>query len=356
MQESTNYIMRSMSRPFLCWIASVLFILSSCQPELDPMNPAVPDFDSTQLIKSIEAFFNDVSTGNSDSVTENFSYDTINRKITATWSTPSDFYLKGLKSEYSYSSDLLLTGVTYTYPPTYSTLPNDPTNVSIEYDADKVPRKITMAFVVDPPFIMDFTKTTTPGGYQLSWKKKHDTFDWTYQHKYFYNSNNKLKGLEEHQFFYDQNGNQTDSILRYFDSLVYTPGGNLQKVYRTFNNIPGPAIKVLYYEFGNRYTKGDQLSKLREGLFRGVENIPFDLSQVFQWYINNITLATYDSYAANQFIGFPCQTSMHDFNGSSEYNVDHEATFDHLDRLIHYSGYTYGRPGGEVAWKLTYYK
>src|SRR5690348_13928760 len=65
---------------------SILLIIASCQPDLNdpnPTNPASPTGpDSTQLIKSIKYNYY-LDNNQPDSSTETYTYDTVNRKITA---------------------------------------------------------------------------------------------------------------------------------------------------------------------------------------------------------------------------------------------------------------------------------
>lgn len=349
--------MKSISLYFVLCIISIPVILASCQKEpevtdIDPV-PTMPVFDSTQLIKDIKLVYY-LSDTQLDSVTETYSYDTVNRRITTTWTSLLPV-INGISYVYSYNPAYLLTSIVAQYPAAYTPAAGDLVSVVIDYDNEGIVKKININYTGMSPYVINYTKTITGTGYRLGWEEI-DVLGLLNKYTALFNDKHKCLKFQWDRVETDLNGNRTDSFYIHTDTLRYTSGGELQKVNRTSHRIPGPPNQFLHFEFGSRYDKGDQLSKQRRLLFNGIDHIPIDEQMNGVWFFSSVTDVFYIGYARSQFDGFPCKTSFVDFNGSEPRNITHAASFDSLDRLVSFNGIEYAEEPKERIWKLTYYK
>src|SRR5687768_13545862 len=160
----------------LFFVSSVLaiLVLISCQKEVDidlDNPPPIPGDvkDSTLLIKSITLVY-DVGSPDEDSVTEYYSYDTINKKIILTWNDPSGEFPAGSSAELNYNGKGLLSHIAYKYSNSYTPDDEDKSAVDLIYDEDKVLQKITVKLYGGKTATTLFQKTMLAAGkYQLDW-------------------------------------------------------------------------------------------------------------------------------------------------------------------------------------------
>lgn len=351
--------MKNSSRCPLLLALSFALILISCQQEADvDLSPTPTDttVDSTELVKEIKLVLYDLN-GAVDSITENFTYDTINYRITSKWTMSPANNLPIDSIVYNYNSDHLLKNITYHYATGYTPVTGDWTSVAVDYDNDDVIKKMAFNYVGRPSFIINYTKIITGTGYTLYWENVNDVTDWIYKNTALFNNSDKCTKYQEDLVTVDANGNQIDSVLAYIDSLVYTAAGDLHRVYRFANEIPGPPPpQFVYYELGARHSKGGQLAKQRELLLNGIGHLPYNYMHQDAFGLSVLNMF-YDCYSYNQYSTLPCQTSMIELGPGLQQQVAHTASFDSLNRLATFTGSQYVLSSDEYfVWKMKYYK
>ena len=312
-------------------------------------SPTIMGFkDSTQLIKSLSAYYMDGSSNViTDSITLLFHYDTIKRRIAIVPENgvPGDADFDSVL--YQYNSDLFLTSATKMY----STPPSNPDNeasVAYIYDADKVIQSAIFTQNNGDKYTYSFDKTALPGnGYRLSWT---ETSPGSFAgDKYLASFNSQGQMIS--------NYNLTASSS---DSIEYDASGNTTKVIRTEYsqpyNLTGAKTFTLY-DFTSRDSKGDQLYNLRQVLDHGFANLNID--------IGGINLDFFFSDFVFQFSKYPATSTIINLPTQGTYCVSCDVvpftysttpTYDSRDRLVKYKLFFNDNPLAYQEYHISYYK
>lgn len=334
----------------ICLLMLTIVVFVSCQREPPVFtDPPRVEFDSTLLIKSVESVYdNGAEVFNT---TESYFYDTANRKIHITWNAINDPDFDGMSAVFSYNTKGLLTGIDYSYLPTYDIGSFNYSTVSIAYDNDDVLKTVVLNFVQSPSVQLDFTRTAASSGYTLEWETPYDDPFPTPGRPVQTGTLSRLTFNSSRQCIkYEPARRQVDAgvdIVTPFileDSLVYDAAGSLSKVYRTYQGNESLAV-----EFESRHTKGDQLSNFRGLLLNGLNNIPFPEGQSWYWF--SILCISPDAYEKDQYSGFPIKTAK-----VSDTPFTATSTFDNLDRLTEYKGFFSDLVLDPQIFKINYYK
>lgn len=340
---------------YLCVLALALstLLFTSCQKE-----PTMPETqprlgpDSTLLVKSIERVYYDQNGNPSDSATESYSYDTVNKKIKLTW-TGSDYWA-GSAAEYTYSSDDLLTDIKFSYDNTWVPWSTDYTDIKIEYNNDNIVKRVTLNYRSEPQMIRNYVKTNLPNGYRLDWNSRRDVND----SSTFYNIFNTDKICTK----YSSEVILTDPVNGIYghgfqiDSLVYNTSGNLSHVYRKMiDSLNHTSESFLKYEFDSRESKGSELSDQRRLLFNGVDNLRFN--EADDWFWISILGDVLDAYDYDQYSGVPIKSAKV-YNTDADLIVPYTAAsvFDSKGRLVEFKGFVDDGPLIKLVYKVVYYK
>lgn len=333
-----------------------VFIISSCQPEVDFTDtpPRIEEVDSTKLVKSVKLTYH-----TSESIIENYHYDTANHKILVTWVAPGDPDYDGMSAVFSYNDKNLLSEVSYSYSAGYNIGPGNYSKVSISYDNENVVEKVLQDFVLLPDEQINFTKTVLSSGYTLEWEFRYDDFFdpnvYGARFKAWFNSAGTC--IKHHGTGLFKEGSNPVYWTRYAsDSLIYTPAGDLQKVYTTYRDSAHHVTnEFLAYEFLSRETKGDQLSNHWKMLMNGLDNICVRESN--PWFWMSVLGDNPDTYQNNQFTGFPFkEVKIYNPDTQSLVPFTASSTFDALGRLKEFKGVFNDTQLLDQIYTLTYYK
>lgn len=352
----------------------VLFVLTSCQKGVDiDLNnpPPIPDEikDSTLLIKSIRLVTLDPVTGlpDDDSIKEDYFYDTINKKIILTFDHAASHpdYSPFVGIEHSYDANGLLTNVIHKYKDGF--VPDDDHLVSIklDYDADKVLRKIDIKPFNGNLRTVLFNKTLLASGkYELKWNEllfglsNTGADDSAYVRAIFDKEGKCLKS--EYSYSYQTvagGGDDTYTQIIITDSLIYDASGSISKI--TVNRIDTLSHEEESFvgcEFLSRHIKGDQLYNMQQVLLNGIANIPFG-EDLVRGSISGILSYFPDGYEPNEYNKFPFQTAKIYDSYTKQYN-DFIAIseFDSKDRLIKFRGFLMDNDLIPYQYQISYYK
>lgn len=364
-------MIKYISKTLLAFIILSAVLLISCQKEIDidPDNPLpIPDgvVDSTLLVKSIRVNFIDPVTGlpEGDTIKEYYFYDTASRKIILTLDQEaSSHYFTGAGVEHSYDGNGLLTKVIYKYREGF--IPNDDDRISVqlEYDSDKVIKKITLFYFNGDVRSVAFRKSLlSEGKYRLDWGEPTDiyipggqdtvsvsaVFDKTGKcltHAYSYGYNTVYGG-----------GEDTYTMQIFRDTLVYDELGSVVKVIKNFvDTLKHINETIVGCEFSSRHNKGNQLFNLRQVLLNGIAGIRFG-DEMFHGSITGTLSFVPGGYEPMQYHMYPFKSArvyntwtkeFSDFTAISE--------FDNRDRLVKFRGFS-ADDMFPYVYGITYYK
>lgn len=338
----------------------VLILIASCQKEIDPTDPdLIPDEvkDSTLLIKSIShKMFDEAGVPYEDSVTEYYSYDTLNKKIILTWLDNSGEFPVGTSTELNYNDKGLLAHIDYKYSSGYTPTADDRSAADLIYDADKVLQKITYKLYGGKTGVTMFSKTMlTSGGYQLNWSEPFFVFqgsDSAKVHAIFEADGRYVVSS------YSYSTSSTQIINT--DTVVYNADGSVTKIIS--NHIDTSShIDETYTtcEFISRSSKGDELYNQRQLVLKGIANIPFLGYELFG---SNGGFAGILSFFPGdveslEYTRHPFQSAkILDWQTKQYVNVSGISEFDNKDRLTKFSGFTADFEPIPTEWKITYFK
>ncbi|HET6994246.1 MAG TPA: hypothetical protein VFI06_04640 [Chitinophagaceae bacterium] len=318
-------------------ILFILIILTSCQKELSFSNDtsrvdSVGSVDSTQLIRSLVSF--DQISG--DSAVESYSYDTVNRKITISWTgLISPFTPDPVKAELSYNDDSMLTHMDYTYPAGYIPQAFDVISAAITYDADKILHEITEIYGDGHSETKLYTKTMlSSGSYQLGWDMPDPSMPTSkYKRRAVFNSAGRnIVSVSDDSFIaeYSPAGDPVFTNLIVSDSLFYNASGSIIKVVRnTVDTLRHTNQSYTFFNF-SKLTKGDQLYNHRQRLLHGIAEMPFgdgDPSYVLGFSANSLEHENW------QYSKYPLLSADIRWLGT-DYHFNGTAQFDSLGRLV----------------------
>ncbi len=337
----------------------IVFIASSCQREISFEDiDAVVDHvsDSTLLIKSITL----LSDTGLDSVVENYSYDSVNRKITLTWNDPSSSQVPdGTAAEFSYNSDWLITHAAYTYPAGYIPDASDYTAIDIVYDATRTLKQITVNYGDGSTETKVYTMTSlSSGNYQLSWDESDPgTPDDRVLRRAIFNAAGKnVVNVVEHSFVADVSPAGDDIFTNYItsDTLSYDASGSVNKIIRNeTDTLRHTSQSYLAYNFSSRQTRGDQLYNQRQAIMNGIANMPFFDPDSNTDLLGILSFSLENEYW--QYLKYPVQTADIHWN-MTDYHFVGASEFDTLNRLIKFKGFVLDLGLSERVFKIKYYK
>ncbi|MBS1577669.1 MAG: hypothetical protein JST09_20380 [Bacteroidetes bacterium] len=275
---------------------------------------------------------------------ETYSYDTVNRKltinITGSGAAALDVYPSGTKEEITYNADKLVSHVDITYPSGAAPDPYYYSSADMEYDADKIIKKLTTTTLDGAVQETVFTKQLLSSGFQLTWS--YDDAGMTVQRKAVFNitGNNTVNN-----FTYPDGSFITDS-------LIYDGNGNITKVFTK-----NADSTYVHYDFKTRQQQGDQLYKQRQLIMNGIANIPFTDND-YNGTIELFGLLSLDiSNESWQYVRFPYQ-SVIAFNSYSNSYIDLSPSFevDSKNRLTKFRLYEEDILYTPFDFQISYYK
>ncbi len=338
----------------------VLLVLTSCQKGVDidlDNPPPIPGEvkDSTLLIKSIKSVW-DIGLPNEDSLTEYYSYDTVNRKITITWRDENgDYVPDGSKVELSYNTKGHLVNASYHYPVGYVPWDFDYNTINIEYDGNNVLQKVIVKYMGGSQESAAFNKTVlADNGYQLAWTETMLEDDSIFRKAIFDKEGKAVLNHIEHYYYPSPGLPAMDTtILR--DSIAYDAGGSVMKVFVKSEFKPTNEMHdFTLYEF-TRQTKGDQLYNQRKLIMNGIDNVPFgDYDSMFADAFGILSFSM--EYENWQYSKYPCQTVRARMSDGSFKNFTSNSTFDDKNRLTKFTGFFHDLDLEPVEYSITYYK
>ncbi|WP_276503711.1 hypothetical protein [Terrimonas pollutisoli] len=364
---------RNFSHLFFASLVIAVFVLASCQKEVDidlENPPPVPSEvqDSTLLIKSIKINSLDPVSGlpdGGDTIKEDYFYDTVNRKIIMTLDqVASSQYLTGAGVEHTYDANGLLTNVLYKYKNGYIPEGDDRISVRLSYDADKIIQKITLYYFNGNTRSTLFRKTLlSENKYRLDWGEPtiiaiggaRDTvsasavFDKAGKcltSEYSYSYNTVIGG-----------GEDAYTKIIYRDSLVYDANGSVTKVVENYiDTLNHENITFVACEFTARHTKGDQLFNMRQILLNGIANIPFG-EDMFHGSITGVLSFFPDGYEPLEYSKYPFQFAKVFNSQTNQYdNFTAISELDNKDRLIKFRGFLNDVELIPYQYEISYYK
>ena len=343
---------------FLPVLLTVL-VITSCQREVDftdtdPVTEYVRD--STLLIKSVSLY----DLGLQDSISETYSYDSINRKITLTFSNPSaSIFPDGTVAELSYNSDWMISHAKYTYPAGYTPQAGDYNTVDVVYDAEKILQRITVNYSDGSVETKIYTKTSlTSGNYQLSWDESASGFpnDNLLRRAVFNTAGKNIINVVEHSFIAatSPGGNDVFTNRITSDTLFYDPGGNVSKIIRNeTDTLLHTSQSFVSYNFSSRQTRGDQLYNQRQAIIRGIANMPFfDPDSDVELF--GVLAASLENEQW-QYLKYPIQSADIHWLGS-DYHFVSSSVFDSMNRLTEFKGFALDIGINDRIFKIKYYK
>jgi hypothetical protein len=352
--------------PRLLFVSAIaaIFALTSCQREVNftdtlPVTEYVKD--STLLIKSI-TLVSDDALGVQDSITENYSYDSVNRKIRLTWHDPSgsDYYPDGTIADFSYNDKWLLSHVDYIYPAGYVADAFDYSTFDILYDAQKVLQKITTKYGDGSDETKTYTKTTlASGNYQLSWDESDPaTPGYKSLRRAVFNADGKNSINVFDRSFVAEISPAGDDVFTNFitsDTLFYDASGSVSKIKRNeVDTLRHTDQTFLFYEFTGRQTRGDQLYNQRQGILNGIANMPFGDgdSPADAFGVLSIVL----DFEPLQYSIYPVQTTkIYNWN-MTDFTFNSSSEFDSKNRLVKFKGFFIDLGLTNRVFKIKYFK
>jgi hypothetical protein len=343
----------------LLFVSSLLASLAfaSCQKGVDINDPdIIPGEvkDSTLLIKSISRFANT----DEDSLTEYYSYDTVNRKITLTWDDPSESYFPdGSQLELSYNAAGLLVHVAYKYPLGYTQWEYDYNIIDITYDADKILQSITTKYSNGSIESKVFSKTRlSSGNYQLTWDETNLPDDKIFRKAVFDAEGKTIVNIIENSFIAETSPTGDDIFTNYIatDSLVYDASGSVIKIISSrVDTLRHTNDSYISYDF-TRQTKGDQLYKQRQIIMNGIANMPFGNFDSPEDAFGVLSFSVDNEYL--QYSKYPMQTAkVHMWDGSYK-NFIAPSEFDNKNRLTKFTGFFHDYDLEPQEYRINYYK
>ena len=361
--------------PFLCWhlktvptmyhnLRKLLFfpllltvlIVTSCQREIDftGINPVTEYVkDSTLLIKSVTSLWDN----GQDSIVENYSYDSINRKITLTWNDPSSSNIQdGTIAEFSYNNNWMISHAQYIYPAGYLPQAGEYTTIDILYDAEKTLQKITVNYGDGSSESKVYSKTLLPSGnYRLSWDESDPGYPF-FRRAEFNADGRNITSIVDYSYVAETTpaGDDVFTNVIVTDSLFYDASGSLRKIIRNeVDTLRHTNQSYVSYDFSTRLTRGDQLYNQRQAIMNGIANMPFfdpdsnaDLFGVLTFSLENEQW---------QYLKYPVQTADMRWLGNN-YHFTGSSEFDTMNRLIKFKGFLLDLGLTEGAIKIKYYK
>jgi hypothetical protein len=345
----------------------VLLVLTSCQKGVDidlDNPPPLPDNikDSTELIKSIRLNIHELSGQPSDdSAKEDYFYDTINKKIIITYdhSASNPDYYNFSSIEHSYDNKGLLTNVIHKYRDGFVPLDNYLVSVKLDYDAEKIIRKLTIQNYKGDIRVVPFTKTSlSPDKYELSWDEPLFT-GWaedTINKSAIFSTDGRCLRVEYRRMHENVNGEPLRFVI-YTDSLIYDVEGNIKKVQATYiDTTDHEEENYLGCEFFSHYTKGDQLYKQKQLLLNGIANMPFG-EDLFFGSISGILSYFSGDYESMQYHKYPFQTAkVYGGNAIQYRSFKSTVQFDSKDRLTKFTGFFNDIELFPYVFEIGYYK
>lgn len=347
----------------LLFIPVLLTILAvtSCQRELsfiDP-GPVIEQLkDSTLLIKSI-TFINDDDFVVRDTVTESYSYDSVNRKVLIIWnSTTSTDMPDGMSEEISYNADWMVTRGVFTYPSGYTPGISDFATVDVEYDGQKILKKITTKYADGATDFRIFTKTMLSGGnYQLSWDETNpaDPYYIASLRRAVFNAEGKnIISISDQSFGAGTSPSDYNNYV-VSDTFSYDAAGNVSKIVRNvIDTLQHTNQSFLFYEFAGRETRGDQLYNQRQGLMRGIANMPFGGGDSDAGTFGLLSFGI--DFENLQFLKYPVQTTkIYNWNNSN-FTFNSSSEFDSKNRLVRFKGFFLDVTTTDRIFEIKYFK
>ncbi len=352
-----------MKNTFSGILVIVLIIsLVSCQKNISSPNPASVSTnifgfgDSSQLIKSITYHNQD------SSWSEYFFYDTTNRKIIVSLqpvTTVGGDYSDG--QEFSYDGFGMLIHITGKFSGAnnvYFTL------ADYFYDNQHVLDSIN----TEMPGLnraLGFTKTVVSGGYLLSELYTSPAANGFTDSNYTASLIDDSGRLAANYTVYNNtepgdphntspNG---DTYFYFTDSVIYDAAGNMSKQttrYPPDLMKPDSLVTVVFYDYGVRDMKGDQLYKLGMTLFRGVEEIP----SVIDFFAGELTPFGQDGMQVYRYPSLSTTMIVADstgvYNTTLQFNTP--AQYDDQQRLVSYHNFAHYSPYPAYDMTIAYYK
>lgn len=327
-------------RSLAAFAATLCLFCVSCQktPDVDLDNPPpIPEdvLDSTLLIKSIACILNE----GRDSVVEHYDYDTINRKITVSW-TFSDMdendpnYIPELvdaKTEFNYNNEGRLIRVDYTHSPHLPPSDDEYAKTEIIYDNENIVKSIILSYRNRPADIREFEKTILPDGrYILEWREPVIS---STNSDIFRSSLFSTDGRVEVNVRISSSLNTP--VITYdnwLDTIYYDANGNVEKVFT--QQYDGQDLTDEYFsvEFTDRESKGDQFYNQRKLLLNGISEIP--IGEYDEMLIGSMGLfSRYLEFEAAQFSRFPARKAKIRLEDGSYQEYQPVYTFDSKNRL-----------------------
>ncbi len=346
-----------------------IFVLASCQKEIDPNAPdLIPDEvkDSTLLIKSIKLVTLDPLSGLAydDSIKEDYFYDTVNKKIILTIDHAASHadYFSFVGIEHQYDGNGLLTNITHKYKDGFMLDDNILVSVKLDYDADKILRKIVASHFNGDIKTILFNKTLLLADkYQLEWDEPlfRGFGEDTANVRAIFDKEGKCL-MSEYSYPYQRvvgGGSDTYTQIIQKDTLIYDAAGNVSKI--VVNRIDTASHEEESFvgcEFLSRHTRGDQLFNQQQVLLNGIANIPFgedlfrgSISGILSYFPNGYESKQYNKYPFREVKIYDRDTKQYkDFTGVSE--------FDSKDRLVKFTGFLNESELFPYVYQLKYYK
>lgn len=340
---------------------AVILALTSCQREVDFIDiNNLPDNvkDSTLLIKSI-TFISDDGFGVMDTVIESYSYDSVNHKVLITWnSTTSTDIPDGMTEEIGYNANWMVTHGVFTYPSGYTPGISDFTTVDVEYDAQKILKKITTKYADGTTDVRNYTKFMLSGGnYQLSWDETNpaDLLIISSLRRAVFNADGKnIISISDESFDTGSSPPEFNNII-VSDTLSYDAVGNVSHIVRNvIDTLHHTNQSFLFYEFAGRETRGDQLYNQRQGLMHGIANMPFGDGD------SNVGIFGLLSFGLDfenlQYLKYPVQTTNIYHWNNSNFIFNSSSEFDSKNRLVKFKGFFIDLTTSDRIFKIKYFK
>jgi hypothetical protein len=341
---------------FVPFLLTVL-VITSCQREvsftdIDTVTEYVKD--STLLIKSITF----ASATGQDSIVENYSYDSVNRRITITWTDATDsVFVNESGAELSYNDKWLLTRATYIYPLGYIPQAWDYTTIDIVYDAQKVLQKITVNYGDGSFESKVYTKAMLASGkYQLSWVER-DPANPLFRRATFNADGRNITNVVEYSVVAETTpaGDDIFTNIIITDSMFYDAPGSIIKIIRNeVDTLRHTNQSYVSYDFSARQTRGDQLYNQRQAIMNGMANMPF-----FDSDSNTDLFGGLSASLENenwQYSKYPIQTAHVRWLGT-DYNFNATSEFDSKGRLVKYKGFRVDLVlSADMEYRIKYYK
>jgi len=346
----------------------VLLVLSSCQKGVDidlDNPPPLPGevTDSTLLVKSIKLVTYDPTSGlATDSIKEDYFYDTVNKKIILTFdkaaSGPDYSHFGSI--DHSYNTNGLLTNVVYKYANGFVPGDDDMVSVSLDYDADKVIQKIAIHYFSGEIRNIVFKKTSLSSGkYQLNWTEPFpfSDGDTTALSAVFDATGKPLNRTQSYSYIAVTGPEEIYTKIINTDSLYYDAQGSVSKIiWRNIDTLRQIDELITSVEFTSRQSKGDQLYNIRQVLLNGMANIPVG-EDVFNGSISGILSFFSNGFEPMEYSKYPFQAAkVYDGQTQAYDNFTGVSTFDSKDRLTKLRGFLAEVELEPYEWSITYYK